>query len=261
MPYLQPGLRIAMLGNMMASISEIGGWAATGGARAWMAVAVTVGFAMLARLLRGVSASGAVAGAAVSFLLYASAGPGAFLALFSVFLLTWISTRLGYARKLRRGTAERRDGRTASQVLANLGVAAFCAGLFSIRSDQVFLLACAAALAEAAADTVSSEYGQAMSANANLITTWEQVPAGTDGGISVAGTVAGVVAASLVTLVCVVTGLLPKSSSGVCAAAAIAGMLADSLLGASLERKRVLNNDGVNFLSTGIAALLAFLLS
>jgi len=61
--------------------------------------------------------------------------------------------------------------------------------------------------------------------------------------------------------VCVVTGLLPKNSSGVCAAAAIAGMLADSLLGASLERKRVLDNDAVNFLSTGIAALLAFLLS
>ena len=83
MPYLQPGLRIAMLGNVMASISEIGGWAATGGARVWTAVAVTVGFAMVARLIRGVSASGAVAGAAVSFLLYASAGLGAFLALFS----------------------------------------------------------------------------------------------------------------------------------------------------------------------------------
>ena len=255
MPYLQPGLRVAMLGNVMASISEIGGWAATGGARVWMAVAVTVGFAMLARLIRGVSASGAVAGAAVSFLLYASAGLGAFLALFSVFLLRSADAEGArrhhdhghlvmqvVASERARETIERRGGRIYVWVRKGRRC---CGGLRTLTT---------AVEPQPAAN-------EAMSANANLITTWEQVPAGTDGGISVAGTAAGVVAASLVTVVCVVTGLLPKSSSGLCAAAAIAGMLADSLLGASLERKRVLNNDGVNFLSTGIAALLAFLLS
>src|SRR2546425_2776622 len=107
-----------MLGNVMASISEIGGWAATGGARVWMAVAVTVGFAMLARLIRGVSASGAVAGAAGFFFLYGSAGVGAVLAPFFVFLLAWVSTRFGYARKTRRGTGERRGGGAGSPGLA-----------------------------------------------------------------------------------------------------------------------------------------------
>jgi uncharacterized membrane protein len=38
-------------------------------------------------------------------------------------------------------------------------------------------------------------------------------------------------------------------------------MIFDSLLGATLERRRVLGNNAVNFASTIVAAVLAFLLS
>ncbi len=132
----------------------------------WTATIVTVVFTTLARWVRGVSLSGAIAGAAVCFLLYVGAGPGAFVALVSVFALTWISTRFGYRRKEKLGTAEKLDGRTALQVLANLAVAAGCAGLSALTAKSVFLLAVSAALSEAAADTVSSELGQARSAKA-----------------------------------------------------------------------------------------------
>ena len=231
------------------------------GRQFWIAGAVTVAFSALARWIRGVSPSGAVAGAIVCFLLYAGAGPGAFAALVSVFALAWITTRLGYQRKQRLGTAEKQDGRTASQVLANLGVAASCAALYAASHGKaIFLLATAAALSEAAADTVSSEVGQASSEKARLITTWEQVPAGTDGGVSLVGTIAGIVAAALVSLVCVATGLLPWKWLGPSVAAAVLGMVADSYLGAWLERGHVLNNDSVNFFSTLIAAAAASLL-
>jgi uncharacterized membrane protein len=121
------------------------------------AVLVTLAFAALARVLRGVSVSGALAGAAVCFLLYASAGPGAFVALVAVFAITWAATKLGYRRKQDLGTAERREGRAASQVLANLSVAAVCAILFALAHGKaIFLLAMVAALCEATADTVSS---------------------------------------------------------------------------------------------------------
>jgi uncharacterized protein (TIGR00297 family) len=116
-------------------------------------------------------------------------------------------------------------------------------------------------LSEAAADTVSSELGQVRSQEARLITTWKQVPAGTDGGVSPAGTLAGIVAATLVSLVCVFTGLLPWRWFGIAVSAATAGMLADSYLGASLERRRWLNNNTVNFLSTLVAAGVALLLA
>lgn len=226
------------------------------------ALAVTLAFAVLARAMRGVTTSGAVAGAVVCFLLYAGAGPGAFAALVLVFVLAWVTTRVGYQRKQKLGTAERREGRRASQVLANLGVAAVCSVLYSARtSNPAFLLAMAAALSEAAADTVSSELGQAAGQTPRLLTTWELVPAGTDGGVSVAGTLAGILAAALVSLVCVLTGLLEWKWLIISAGAGVLGMVADSLFGASLERRRRLNNDSVNFLSTLIAALAGFFLA
>ena len=227
----------------------------------WTALIVTLVFAALARSVRGVSRSGAIAGAGICFLLYVGGGPGAFAALVSVFALTWISTRLGYQRKRKLGTAERVDGRTARQVLANLAVAAICAGLSAVNSrTAVLLLAVSAALSEAAADTVSSEVGQARNAEARLITSWEEVPAGTDGGVSWAGTLAGVAAATLVSLVCIFTGLVPIKWLGISIAAAVVGMTADSYLGALLERRKLLNNDAVNFLGTLIAAFAASLL-
>src|SRR5215472_12848759 len=73
----------------------------------------TLGFAAAARLLRGVTASGAVAGGAVCFLLMLAAGWGGFAALSAVFVMTWVATRVGYRRKLRLGSAEGRGGRNA----------------------------------------------------------------------------------------------------------------------------------------------------
>ena len=240
-------------------------WAELGmrfGRQLWIAGAVTLAFSALARWIRGVSPSGAIAGAIVCFLLYAGAGPGAFAGLVSVFALAWITTRLGYQRKQKLGTAEKQDGRTASQVLANLGVAASCAALYAASHGKaIFLLATAAALSEAAADTVSSELGQASSEKARLITTWEQVPAGTDGGVSLIGTLAGIAAATLVSLVCGLTGLRAWKWLGTSVAAAVLGMVADSYLGAWLERRQLLNNDSVNFLSTLVAAGAASLLA
>jgi len=227
----------------------------------WAALVVTLAFAALGRFVRGVSSSGAIAGAVVCFVLFAGAGPGAFVALVSVFILTWISTRLGYGQKQKLGTAQNREGRTASQVLANLSMSAACAALFKITGNAAFLLATAAALSEAAADTVSSELGQAGSAKARLITSWKVVPAGTDGGVSIAGTLGGIAAAVLVTLVCVAAGMFPLKQTAASVMAALFGMIADSYLGATLEKRKLLNNNGVNFLGTLVAAGGALLLA
>ena len=228
-----------------------------------LAGVLTVAFTLLARRMRGVTNSGALVGAVSCFVLYLCAGPGAFAALITVFALAWITTRLGYSRKQKLGTAERRDGRKASQVLANLGVATACAALSVLghNSRTLFLLAMAAALAEAAADTVSSELGQAFGEKARLITSWRSVPPGTDGAVSLVGTLAGVLAAGIVSSVCVLGGVLPRPWMAISAFAAILGMIGDSFLGAWLERRHLVNNDSVNFLGTLIAALAAFWLA
>ncbi len=229
--------------------------------RVLWALGFTVAFAVSARLLRAVTVSGAVAGGVLAFLLFVAGGPGAFAALIAVFLLTWVTTRLGHRRKRQLGTAEGHSGRSASQILANVGIAAAAAlvGL-ATRHPAAWLMACSAALAEAAADTTSSEVGQAVSDSAYLITDFRPVPVGTDGGISVAGTLAGIAAAVAVAAVCGATRLIAWHWLLPAAAAGVLGMLVDSFLGASLERRRLLNNDAVNLLSTIAAVLFALFL-
>ncbi len=237
------------------------GWAGSDPKRWLLAAAITLAFAVVGRGVRGVNASGAMAGAVAAFLILASVGLGGFAALGSVFALASVATQLGYDQKQALGTAERKDGRSAGQVLANLGVAAVCAVGFAALEGRVWLVASMAALAEAAADTVSSEYGQARSARARLITTWNVVPAGTDGAITLAGTLAGVIAAALVATVCALTGVIRAREFGVVIVAAVAGSFADSYLGALVERRGTLGNNAVNLLSTlaaaGVAAALA----
>lgn len=246
----------------ITSLGECFAWFIPLGTRIWAAIGITIVFTVTARYLRGVNRSGALAGALVCFLLYACAGTGSIVALLSVFVLAWATTRFGSQRKQRLRIAEKQDGRSASQVLANLGAAVGCVVLYSLLGKNgIFLLAAAASLSEAAADTVSSEVGQASNEKARLITTWEQVPAGIDGAVSLQGTLAGVAAATIVTVICVLGGLLPWKWSGISMAAAVAGMVADSCLGASLQRRGILNNDSVNFLSTVFSAVVAFLIA
>jgi uncharacterized protein (TIGR00297 family) len=224
------------------------------------AAVITVVFTVVARLLNGVTTSGALAGALVSFATYVSAGPGAFAALVSVFVIAVVTTRVGYSRKQKLGAAESREGRSASQILANLGIATLACILFALWHSSIFLIAAAAAMAEAAADTASSEIGEAASERARLITSFDFVSAGTDGGITVSGTLAGAVASLAVAGCCVVVRLIPASALWFVSAAGFSGMLLDSVLGAVLEAREMLNNNTVNLLGTFSAALIALLL-
>jgi uncharacterized protein (TIGR00297 family) len=233
------------------------GWASSPG-RLAIAGAVTVGFALLARALRGVDPSGMLAGGAACFLLFAGAGPSAFAVLAALFLLTWVATRFGYRRKQDLGVAERGDGRDAWQVLANLSVASLGAVAFGVTGNRAWLFASAAALAEAATDTVASEIGQTRGQTAVLITTWKPVAAGTDGGITIAGTLTGLAAGVLIALVAAEGGMIPRAQFWIPAAAGFLGMLVDSVLGAILQHRGLMNNEGVNFFGTLAAAALAY---
>lgn len=231
------------------------------GAKIWEFLAISAVFAILGRLMRGVTNGGALVGAIICFLLLWGGGVAGFVALLTVFLMTWASTRVGYAQKLRLGTAETRSGRNVLQVIANLGVAAACAAFYARFPQPKILAVMGAALAEAAADTVSSEIGQALGGSPRLITTWQKVAQGTDGAITWMGTAAGILAASAVALVFFLFGNVGRVSSTVVGVAGVAGTITDSLLGASLERRGRLGNNAVNFISTVVAAGFAFLIA
>lgn len=182
-------------------------------------------------------------------------------------VMTSAATRYGRARKERLGAAETRRGRVAAQVAANLGVAALVGspGFQAWMVDRLALPFSAglplftvalAALAEAAADTVSSEIGQVLGGIPVMLTTMRRAETGTDGAISLTGTAAGVLAAGIVSG----TGTLALGGGAAMLAVSwsggVFGLFFDSLLGATLERRGWLNNDAVNFLSTASAATL-----
>ena len=249
-------------GTLTDTVAGLVGTIAVTPQRLLLAGAITVAFAVIAKLARSVTTSGALVGWAMSFVLFVCGGPTAFAALATVFLLTLLSTRFGYRQKQELGTAERRTGRTGSQVTANLLVAtaASAASLFPAWRSAA-LMASVAALAEAAADTVSSEFGQSINAPVYLITNWKIVVPGTDGGISLPGTLAGIIASFTVGVVCAATHLLTRGQTPVAVTAGVLGMFTDSYLGALFERRKLLGNDKVNFLSTLIAAAIAVGLS
>src|SRR5215467_12576187 len=88
----------------------------------YLTLAITLGFAMAARMARGVSTSGALAGAVIAFIL-AIRDLQIFVVLLVVFCVTLAATHLGGSHKKKLRVAEAEGGRSASQVMANLGVA------------------------------------------------------------------------------------------------------------------------------------------
>lgn len=178
----------------------------------------------------------------------------------AVFAIAWASTRLGHQRKQALGIGQDWRGRTAAQVLANLGAAAALGVAAAAAHRPVLLIGSMAALAEAAADTAASECGEALSRRAWLITTWQAVRAGSNGGVSVPGSLAAIAAAALVAGVGAVTHVVSWRAATMVALAGMLGTVVDSLLGATAERRSIIGNNGVNFLSTVAAAGMAVLL-
>lgn len=112
----------------------------------------------------------------------------------------------------------------------------------------------AAALAEAATDTVASEVGQSVGRDAWMITSGTRVPAGTDGGITFFGTIAGLAAGLATALVAVGCGIVGRREIWIPVVAGFVGMLADSVIGGTIQRRGWISNQGVNFVATVIAA-------
>ena len=221
---------------------------------------VTALFAVLAYALGMVSRGGALGGFLVGTAIYACLGPQGFAVLALFVVGGSLLTRLGYGRKRRAGTAESRGGRReAKNALANAGVAVICALLAALTSSGAFMAAFVASLGAAFADTAESEVGQLYGRAPRLITTLRMVPPGTDGAVSLPGTLAGLAAAALTAALAYALGLIESPTSTIpVTLAAFLGTVADSLVGAFAPR---LGNELTNVLCTLTAALLTLSLA
>ena len=172
-----------------------------------------------------------------------------FVALLVVFAVTLVATRIGYARKQQLHAAEPTGGRTAAQAMANLGMAALVVAMAFSGWPMLAL----AALAEAAADTSSSEIGMAFPGKTVLVTSFKPIQPGTDGGISLFGTLAAAAGAAMIAGTALFSHLITARQAAVIVFAGFFGTMIDSALGSLFERRGWLNNDLVNLISTAAA--------
>ena len=118
----------------------------------------------------------------------------------------------------------------------------------------------AAAVATAAADTCSSEVGKAYGRRTFLITSLRAVPPGTEGAISLEGTLGGLLGALMVAAVGAALGVYSWPLAALVTLAGLLGSLAESVIGTVAERRGWLDNNLLNALNTAIGAAFAVLL-
>lgn len=142
--------------------------------------------------------------------------------------------------------------RNERQVLANGGVAALAA----LAGNWPWF---AGALAAATADTWATEIGRHSRTQPRLISNGMPVLAGTDGGMTLLGTTGAIAGAGLVAGLSYGFG---QRGAFAIAVAGVVGMLVDSLLGATVQRKvRWMDNDAVNLAATLSGAACAALIA
>lgn len=222
----------------------------------WLVVNTVL--ALLGYAMKSVDLSGLIAGWLLGAIVLLFGGWQLYLVLLAFFIIGTAMTKIGYRNKAKLGLAQEKGGRRgASHAFSNVGVAAILATFFAATNEPIFWYAAVAALATAAADTTASEVGQLIGRRTFLPLTLKPVPVGTEGAISIEGTLTGLLAGFLVALV----GTRDPRMLALLTIAAFLGSYVESLAG-NWNRKQVRSvpNGALNFFNTAAGAALLLLL-
>ncbi len=184
-----------------------------------------------------VTADGAVAGFLVGATVFAGAGLLGWVMLMWFFGSSSLIGRLSTKTKERAVRMhEKGSRRDWVQVAANGGVAAVAAAVYAVTGHPVALVAVAASLAAATADTWASEIGSLSSHRPRSITTFRPLPTGTSGGVTLLGTLASLGASlSIGTIFLIGAPGTPWGAAATVTVAGFLGSVVDSLLGATVQ--------------------------
>ena len=248
---------------------------------------LAVAASFVARRARMLTVSGAATSVVVGTLAIAAGWNWGFL-LLSVFVSASALSKLGERKKaaLVGPVVQKGDDRDAGQVFANGGIYAIAALCYTVFPSPVWQVLGIGALAASTADTWATEIGTLAGGEPISIISRQRVPPGTSGGVTLVGTMAGAAGALFVAAG---AGLAnwPVPFAAV-ALGGVAGALADSLLGATVQSRRWcdacaksterlvhtcgtptrhvggvagFDNDAVNAVCSGVGALVGLLLS
>ncbi|MBK5258093.1 MAG: DUF92 domain-containing protein [Thermoanaerobaculia bacterium] len=231
----------------------------------WLAINTLL--AIAGWFARSVDLSGAIGGWVLGAILILGAGFPLYVALLAFFVIGTLTTKIGYARKARLGLAQERGGRRGfSHAFSNVGIAAICAiavARLGHAAEAALLpvMMGLGSLATAAADTTASEIGQLAGRRAFLPLTLKRVPVGTEGAVSLEGTLAGLIAGFIVAAISLGTmRALGARGLIILTAAAFLGSYLESIAG-SWNRKQSdpVPNGVLNFFNTAAGALLVLI--
>lgn len=203
-----------------------------------LALGLAGGVALLALRMRLLTVDGALAATLVGASVFGVGGWTASIPLVAFFFTSSLLPRL-------IGRPHKTERRTAVQVLTNGLAPTLCCWGVALLPDHApaFWQGYATSLATAAADTWATEIGVRFARTARLITTGKPVPKGESGGVSLAGTLGGAAGALLIALLCApLTGY--GAATGVVWGFGVAGMLLDSVLGATVQARFVCTHCG-----------------
>jgi len=222
--------------------------------------------------LNAADLSGALSGVLSGLLMILFGGIGWFVLLLVFFILGTIFTKYKYAYKLSIGAAESNEGsRGYRNVFGNclvpliLVVAYGAIGSFNVPylgnvDRTIFIIGYLGAMATATADTLASEIGCTYRGQPRMITTLKKVKAGTDGAVSVLGEAAALFGSIAVALVAIPLGVVGPNVIAAFVIATLGGFLGtniDSVLGSTLQQRKLLSNEGVNLFATLSGAIIS----
>jgi uncharacterized protein (TIGR00297 family) len=224
-----------------------------------IALNTVLGIIALALPRRALTTAGIIHAWGLGILLWGGLGWQGFAVMVCYFILGTAVTYVGRDIKEARGIAEKRSGaRGPENLWGSAAVGAMCAVGYLIKPNPLWLLGYTASISAKLADTCASEIGKAYGKHTYLITNLQAVPPGTEGAVSIEGTLAGVVGALLIALVGWSTQLIDSWDIPICVIAAFVANTLESLIGATLQnRYSWLTNELVNGINTLTGASIA----
>ncbi|CAL0310205.1 unnamed protein product [Lupinus luteus] len=220
-------------------------------------------------LLTGLSLSGFVAAFLLGTLTWRAFYSSGFLLVAIYFLIGTAATKVKITQKEAQGIAEKRRGqRGPGSVIGSSAAGCVCAlltifGVGGAAFSQLWRLGFVASFCTKLSDTVSSEIGKAYGKTTYLVTTFKIVPRGTEGAVSLEGTVAGIFASIVLAVVACLLGQVGQHEAIICVLASQIANVGESIIGAVLQEKegfQWLNNDAVNIINISMGSIIAVLM-
>jgi uncharacterized protein (TIGR00297 family) len=208
-------------------------------------LAVVIVFALAAIFAGALDRGGFLASVAVGYAVFLGGGWRWFVVIASFFILGVGFTWFKYERKKAIGSAQEKGGaRNWPNILANGGAGAVF-GLAELAfGGSIFAVLYLGAMSAAASDTVATELGLLSRSPPRLITRLgSYVAPGTSGGVTSLGFLGTLLAAALMGAIAASLGVVDGASAPeiflVAFAGGVVGSVADSLVGATVQRKSV----------------------